>query len=534
MIPQYDAAAYRQQRWIELENVCSDEIPAYGVCEVTGSYRPETASDQTPGGGRTVLKVQKPTRDNPCAYVLNGPCPIAPGYTGKVGTADYPAYALVESAPNAGEQWGVKAGSFALVKGYCGYVIWGDYDAALGNVRVMHRDDCNQSSLKLVRFRVCFNPGDEEVTGYVVDPCKNEGGTYTETGEEVTVTDCRCWMFVLPNTEAVWVYRAAGGCDDSDDASQVYQPVAPYGLRRRVKIETNIPCAGSGSVTVYKDDDCDLTASECTITVVNGTDRGFAVDVSSEDAIAWSPPGACCWLLENTPRPRLAKADVDAAFCPDDAQTTVTNLEVIDSCNPNWETVTEPTTVLNTGKLPGCKDKKALLAWNEKEGKWTITSVEPVPKDILAAIEENTETCGFNARVLRDVYVHGCSSTSCIEEDVVPLPAGQLDIPYAMSVVGEGEGESYICTFGLATKRVCFLGTIDEESDGTPIELALDRVDPLTAAALGLSESGLCLTPYSTPIYVLGCLGDQAAGTPSCVDIEVCPTTEPPSTEAPS
>lgn len=134
MIPMDWRAPFIQQRWVELYNAGANEVPAFGVCEITGASRPENINGAQ-AGGRTVLNVTRPTEDSPNAVCLNGPIPIAAGAYG-FGTIHYPAYAKYATAntPVAGEVWGAASGTFELTKGRSGFTILGD--AANGIVRV--------------------------------------------------------------------------------------------------------------------------------------------------------------------------------------------------------------------------------------------------------------------------------------------------------------------------------------------------------------------------------------------------------------
>lgn len=160
MIPMDWRAPFIQQRWVELYNAGANEVPAFGVCEVTGASRPE-AINAAQNGGRTVLNVTRPTEDSPNAVCLNGPMPIPAGSYG-FGTIHYPAYAKYATAetPVAGEEWGAASGTFELTKGKSGFVIFGD--AANGIVRV---DRLSQSPATGIPFR---NDSGETVPAYGV------------------------------------------------------------------------------------------------------------------------------------------------------------------------------------------------------------------------------------------------------------------------------------------------------------------------------------------------------------------------------
>jgi hypothetical protein len=90
------------------------------------------------------------------------------------------------------------------------------------------------------------------------------------------------------------------------------------------------------------------------------------------------------------------------------------------------------------------------------------------------------------------------------------------------------------CQVVQSTKKYCVLGC-DLLEDGENIVTPLVEIEPVTDVAFG-PDSGedptsLCVTPSTTPMYVLGCVGDEAEGSPSCVSLEVCPPEEPPPEE---
>ncbi len=129
MIPQGALSPFHQQRWIEAYNGGSSTIPAYGICQITASTRPDTSSVETPSGGRTVLTVQVPDSSTYLlTFAVNGPLPIAAGKYGAV-TMNYPAYVAYDTTntPAAvGEEWGPQASSSLARKNHPGLVILGD------------------------------------------------------------------------------------------------------------------------------------------------------------------------------------------------------------------------------------------------------------------------------------------------------------------------------------------------------------------------------------------------------------------------
>ena len=127
---------FDDQRHVALYNGGSAEIPAYGCYEIYDTYRPDSAETLVLGGGRTVLKVRRPTSDNVANFGINGPLALPAGQSDGFGTQDYPTYAAYDTAnaPAFGEEWGPQSGSCLIKKGNRGLVIYGD--ASGGIVRV--------------------------------------------------------------------------------------------------------------------------------------------------------------------------------------------------------------------------------------------------------------------------------------------------------------------------------------------------------------------------------------------------------------
>lgn len=141
-IPQGPFSPYHQQRWIEAINVGSSTIPAYGICQITESTRPESSSAFTPSGGRTALSVQVPDSSTYLlTFAVNGPKPIAAGKPGEV-TMHFPCYVAYNTAngtPAYGEGWGFSQSTSLATKNRHGLVIVGDPDGTIVRVdRVSH------------------------------------------------------------------------------------------------------------------------------------------------------------------------------------------------------------------------------------------------------------------------------------------------------------------------------------------------------------------------------------------------------------
>lgn len=112
--PQDDRAPFNQHRWVEIFNAGSQEIPSFGVFEVTGARTIEI--------GRVAVDAQRPSADALSNVGVCGHAPIPVGRSGW-GTFSYPTYALYNTAstPAEGEAWGTEADAFTLKKTKSGF-----------------------------------------------------------------------------------------------------------------------------------------------------------------------------------------------------------------------------------------------------------------------------------------------------------------------------------------------------------------------------------------------------------------------------
>lgn len=246
---------FLSQRQIELENVGSIEVPAFGVCEVTDVYLPESASSMSADGGPIVYKVRRPTTDSPCHVIINGPCPIppvaqSPDNRGKPGTNDYPTYALYSAAgsgsagPSAGDEYGAKADSFELNPGYTGFVILGAADGT--KVQVMR--GCGGGEMLYVRPNTCMKPGDS-VTATVAE----WDGGWSDSTRTITVVNTDCLAIAL-TTERLWVKVV-------EDGTAV--PINEYKRSRWYYVPAGIDPYGSGDIEPIISDSCGFDTLTC-------------------------------------------------------------------------------------------------------------------------------------------------------------------------------------------------------------------------------------------------------------------------------
>jgi hypothetical protein len=117
MNPQDARSPLQQQRWIEVRNVGSYDIPAFGVVEVTDSTEPDGTES------RTVFHVRRPTEASMSNVLFNGSRPIPVSGYG-AATGDFPAWALSGSTV-AGTKIGTQADSYELSASSSGFVVLG-------------------------------------------------------------------------------------------------------------------------------------------------------------------------------------------------------------------------------------------------------------------------------------------------------------------------------------------------------------------------------------------------------------------------
>lgn len=224
--PQDNRSAHQQQRFIEIENVGAHQIPPFGVCEVVESQRPESATQQTPGGGRTVLQVKRPTADGLCNVVVNGPLAVAPGASCAIATNDYPTVALwavsgAESPPVSGQIWGTVKDQFHLGPGRQGFAVAGDADAATSTVRVFRAERLHRLE---ITGETPLEPGGQALARVLRYQYKTQQWIATGT-TMASLIDPLCRAFALPG-EKIW----------AECYGDAYQTVGEFGLRRRAKL----------------------------------------------------------------------------------------------------------------------------------------------------------------------------------------------------------------------------------------------------------------------------------------------------------
>lgn len=229
MIPQDARSPHQQQRWIEIYNAGSSDIPPFGVVEIVESTRPEDGG--ITGEGPTVVSVRRPTIDSLPHFIINGPMTVPVGERGRVATNDYPCLAMYDTGetPVSGQEWGTVIDSYALGRGRQGVVIMGD--AAYGVVRVMR----SERLLRVTPVSDALMPGDTATCTVL----RWNGSAWVATSTVIPVADPMYRTCALPGEE-FW-------CEAYGES---FQTVSEFGLRRRAIALENIANNTVGDITL--------------------------------------------------------------------------------------------------------------------------------------------------------------------------------------------------------------------------------------------------------------------------------------------
>ena len=350
---------------------------------------------------------------------------------------------VADSGYETGTVVGAKKNSYLLEEGYCGYIVIGDYDAGTGTMRVKRWEDC--PSELMVKAVECIKPGDNDKAA---QPMKWNAATrcwdVDEEANQVYICDCNKWLLALPN-ECFKVERM-NTC--GSDTSVCYRPSFPYGLTRRVRIDSQINPGQCGTATILKSASASCTQedSSCTIQVCNSTKRKIACD-KPEDATLHINPGECggeppeCygWLVPD-PRCNLAKATSASEVCGNDGSMfDWTGLDVCD-----WDPDPKPTSFLNPAGLYACINDVLLLQWNDCECQWTLINVQPhVLEPPIQDIFCGTGECTLRAtKPKSSIVVQQC--VMCEEtEDVTLITGTRVTV---VTGIENGTGGSNVAT----------------------------------------------------------------------------------------
>lgn len=482
-IPQDHRSPHDQQRWIELYNAGDDTIPAFGVCEVIESSRPEAASDMTPDGGRTMLHVVVPTTDNPCNTVVNGPCDIPPGKSGKIGTKDSPMLALVASAYPSQTIVGVEEGSCVLKSDLCGYIIDGDYDATTGTQRVTRYDNCGRE--EWVRAVDCHYLGQN---GYGQPQRINPISGYMEDDpnkSQIEICDPLCWRMALPD-EIYKVERRS--CTDD-----CWLPATQYGLQRMIRVKTQIDCDDQGQGYVCRVTGCGWQETECVVDVCNKTNRRIVCDVEYEDiyAVAWpSIPPACQFMLLYANRPYRAKGSLTSAMCGGSGE--VSSVVFPDVCS--WQAPSSSLTVGNPTGRAGCQGDAVELTWNDVECGWDVIAVSVHRFDHMVTDVTDGSACVVSVtRSAAAVYIEQCNECGEEEDNSV---GSVCNVDVLTGIATECSGNCGGLRLYTRTLSVCACGEIEEGNI-----IAFSEQDVIT----DIRQNGLNVEAYVTTLCTLPC-----------------------------
>jgi len=289
-------------------------------------------------------------------------------------------------------------------------------------------------------------------------------------------------------------------------------------------------------------------------------------------------PGECVGWLVPDARPLFATATLSGDLCGESG--AVSGVAVQDVCDWPWRE--EPTSVENPLARYGCTGQTVLLSWNSEECKWYVVAVQPTVltadnlpmtdircKEDSCTVERNVwqgtaaiewcDNCGetewkdssmTGEKV--DIYTSNLDCTNCklevnkqticvfcgaTSEAQTPIDLVKIEVPTSIGTTSDGDGSTedpYSCELSIATKKFCVLGC-DMDQSGEDITLELDRIDPITSLEFGFDDpdtpTELCITPTTTPTFVLGCIETAEEGEPVCVAVDPCPEPEEPPEE---
>jgi len=502
-LPGDTRAPHRDQRFIELYNAGSQEIPAFGVCEVVDSERPEAGGTVTPGGGRTILHVQRPSEDNVCNHVVNGSCPIPVGEYGRPGTKDSPMQALVDADYDAGTPVGIEKDSFVLTEDKCGYVVDGDYDATSGTQRVTRYDNCDNDLI--VRALECSYPGQSASAQPQRWNSTSKDYEDDPNASTVTVYDPLCYRLALTD-EKYPAKRTHCGED--------YRVVVPFGLVRRAKTYNPIECDASGSVIIQqKGEGCEWADSACGMYACNTSNRLIGCDADEEFTMVITPGECEGWIIPDT-RPMLAIAEIYGDVCGEDV--TLTNFYPVEPCDWEWKPTT-PTSAKNRFAICACDGDRAVVYWNGNDNDanecgWTLLQVEHQQRYVYTDMVDDCEgTCSISFEK-RKICANFCNCDgSPLLYDA--LPSATVDIPVSFNVECSENG-SFSCEVSLSTQRYCIIGC--DKGTGTPISVSTDEITVVDGFTNTCNAASGCGTLAYTTKKVCGfcaSTGGEAGGT---------------------
>lgn len=518
-IPQDWRAPARQQRMILLENVGGDTLSAFAVCEVVGSYRPESATTETPGGGVEVLQVQTATQDDPCNWAIVGPCDIEIDKTGP-GTKDYPFIVLTDGDLGDAAECGIEAGKQYLVADRCGFITDGDYDAGTGTMRVSRLDNCqNTTAIVWLKAIDCIELG--STTGTATRQASKTGPDDPAYASPVTVNNEACTAYAIKDEifPCLVVSRRCSGVDPE------YIPIGGWGLSRTVKVESPIdhgstgsgkvyssPCAGSGGSCTRS-----LPADPCQITFCNELGRPIA-PCGYEDVRIRAE--GCCWTSVSGNAPARATATLTAKLCPEESVANVTASTFPDCPGTGWCSFS---TAANPHGLPGCVGSTVEMVPRFTGGAvvWDIVQIEPKIVTRISAkpkIGCDATTCTLQHEHYNSVALWSCDDTVCTDTPATTtIQTGSLTEAVTGVTVTCGDGSGTTAgnaSLNVTTVKICSWCSASPSTASTTIGTH-------QMVAVGIYDSGSCLQQTLVEIVSL-CAGTSASSAVPGVECTTC------------
>lgn len=315
----------------------------------------------------------------------------------------------------------------------------------------------------------CIRPGDTDKTARV----QKQGSAGYEDDpsypDPVTVDNSDCLVYAL--TGELFMSRREGCCTTN------WIPTGPYGLTRRVRIDTCIDCDSSGTATVLQSTcggsggGCGKTDADCTINVCNPSGRPIA-PCGPEEAVAQLTPGVkddakdCCWYLQAGPYPTRAKATLSSALCPTDSTAAITAVTFPTYCAPDWPL---PTSARNPYGLAGCLGAQVELVpdFTGCTCNWDIVMVQPQVRDLVHDLRANcSSACELQQQSFKNVLVWSCDDTVCQSPEWETWASGTtVDVMADLSSSCEGGSGCEGKGLNKSYARVCVLCAGEAPSD---------------------------------------------------------------------
>ena len=407
----------------------------------------------------------------------------------------------------------------------------------------------------------CIVPQSTTGTAYLLEYDDNEGGLVVPYGAEpITIDNSDCLVLALPgerfkieaNQDSSTSSCAIAGsrgiarfwpdtCEfellNIDTSNSVTSgiittgvPAGPFGLTRRVKIESQIDCGSSGTVSIMQNTStstCEWAELDpvCEIEVCNESNRTIACDADEEATIIYTD-GECMPFLIPDTRPLRAYATLTSKMCGTSSAEFADGPTFLDVCD--WTERETTTTATNPYELLACSGSRVELAWNDGECGWEVVQVKHHTVDGFVTSIDCGEGCALSYTALSEsVGVMQCAD--CTVTDTVEIPTSEVTVLTALEADCEFDasgGGSSTAALAIGTATLCVLDCGSGGTGSTSLtfdvqEVLLDGELTWDSQSLQLCFEGtygeigvLCAstteTPDSSCIQAIDCEEDES------------------------